>query len=68
MIDPYECKVNCDICGGEAYATIEDDAARWEKGTIIRHKDPEVCARFLKEKEQDLARREQELIAKENKT
>lgn len=63
MIDPHIIETCCDICGEPGMTTIGDSAEQWLGGQL-RHTDPNVCARNLKRRKEELDKRENK--AKEN--
>lgn len=59
-MNPYIIKTTCDLCGGDAVATPQDESARWIMNrkfgpTTMVHQDPQVCANEFERK-----RRQQE--------
>ena len=60
MMNPYICECTCDVCGEGGVTTISNQADRWLGGTLS-HSNPEVCARNLRRKKEELDKKEKEL-------
>jgi hypothetical protein len=59
-MNPFVFEIRCDICGEEGVATPDTVADHWTGGRV-RHTNPEVCARNLKRKKEELEEKEKKL-------
>ena len=58
MVNPYQFDVTCDICGGLGVGTINTAAAAWDTDAEVRHINPNDCRQYLKQRAQELEKRE----------
>lgn len=57
-MNPFQFRVTCDVCGGDASADSNTAAAAWDSRYRIRHSRPEHCAAVLENKRRELEARE----------
>ena len=56
----YTEEVCCDLCGGPGVATSKGAASRWFGGKVV-HTSPSVCESYIKQRQENDAKRIAEL-------